>query len=67
LQLDLKSQPFQSAHEMLLDHLPVMFIEVGASQVLIGPTVTQQVIHNDQDAMADGDGRAALRRYWAAR
>ncbi|SRR6266852_2761563 len=58
LQIDLVAQAFESAHEVLLDHLPIVLIEVVATQVLIRPAVTQQVLDDDQDTMTDCNGSA---------
>ncbi len=43
---------------MRLHHLPVVFIEEIASPILIRCAITQEVIDDHQDAMADGDSRA---------
>ena len=58
MKLDLIAQTFEPSHEVLLDHLPIVFVEVIAAQVLIGAAVTQQMIDDDQDTMADRDGGA---------
>ena len=43
---------------MLLDHLPIVLIEVVAPEIVVGAAVAQQMIDDDQDAMADRDGSA---------
>jgi len=58
LQVDLVAQAFEPSHEVLLDHLPIVFVEVVAAQVLIGAAVAQEMIDDDQDTMANGDRRA---------
>src|ERR1700676_3319188 len=58
LQIDLVAQAFEPTHEVLLDHLLIVFVEVIAAQVLIGAAVAQQMIDDDQDTMANGDRRA---------
>jgi hypothetical protein len=58
LKLDLVAQSFESAHEVLLDHLSIMLIEVVAPEILIGAVVAQQMGDDDQDALADRDGSA---------
>src|SRR5512142_91812 len=57
LKLDLVAQPFESSNKMFLDHLPIVFVEVIAAQVLIGATVAQEMIDDDQDAVANSDRR----------
>ena len=47
LQVDLVAKAFESAHEVLLKHLPIVFVKVVASQIVIGAAVAQQVVHDD--------------------
>src|SRR5712692_3907673 len=58
VQVDLVAQAFEPPHEVLLDHLLIMLIEVVAAQVLIAPPVAQQMVDDDQDAMTNRDGGA---------
>ncbi len=54
------SQPFQPFHQSFGQTLLAESIEIVTSQFLIGRSLSEKVVENDDQRMADGDGGPLL-------
>src|SRR3990172_11565872 len=57
-QVDVVAQCFQSVDQPSLDCLAVALIEVVCSQILIGTSIAEQVVSDEQDTMRHGHSGA---------